>query len=97
MRFILLLVPAVTVAAAYHYVKQQVASGAYAVPFSGAPVALTPFNPDGLKSGFTFDSREAQRWNGEQIANQTQLFNQHMEDIRNYANNPAGWHGAPPF
>lgn len=97
MRLLLLLAPAVAVVAAYHYVEQQVASGANPISFFGAPVTFTPINPDSLKSGFTFDSRENQRWNGDRIANQTQLFNQHMEDIRNYARNPAGWHGAPPF
>jgi hypothetical protein len=97
MRFMLLLVPAVAVGAAYHYVEQRIASGANPVLFPAAPVTLTAINPDSLKSEFTFDPREEQRWNGDRIANQTRLFNQHMEDIRNYANNPAGWHGAPPF
>jgi hypothetical protein len=97
MRIMLLLVPAVAVAAAYHYVERQIASGPNLVQFPAAPITLTPINPDGLKSGFTFDPREAQRWNGDRIANQTRLFNQHMEDIRNYGSNPAGWHGAPPF
>jgi len=30
------------------------------------------------------------------IATQNQQFNNRMEDLRNYARNPAGWHGAPP-
>jgi hypothetical protein len=30
------------------------------------------------------------------IVTQNQQFNERMEDLRNYARNPAGWHGAPP-
>jgi hypothetical protein len=47
--------------------------------------------------GFKFDSQEIGRLNAQNIANQTRLFNQRMEDQRNYARNPAGWHGRPPF
>ena len=27
---------------------------------------------------------------------QNQQFNRRMEDMRNYARNPGGWHGVPP-
>ncbi len=30
------------------------------------------------------------------VVMQNQQFNDRMEDLRNYARNPAGWHGAPP-
>lgn len=30
------------------------------------------------------------------IGLQAQQFNNRMEDLRNYARNPGGWHGAPP-
>ena len=33
---------------------------------------------------------------GPSIAAQTKQFNDHMEDVRNFARNPGGWHGAPP-
>jgi hypothetical protein len=36
------------------------------------------------------------RIDGENIANQNRLFDDRMQDMRNYANNPAAWHGMPP-
>ena len=33
---------------------------------------------------------------GANAAQQTRQFDEHMQDLRNYARNPAGWHGAPP-
>jgi hypothetical protein len=93
----LLIVPAVAIAGAYHYVQQQIAAGTNPAWLAAAPVIFIPINPDSLKPGFTVDPQEARRWNGDRMANQTRLFNQHMEDIRYYARNPAGWHGAPPF
>jgi hypothetical protein len=33
---------------------------------------------------------------GANVAGQTQQFNNRMEDLRNYARNPAAWHGPPP-
>ncbi len=41
--------------------------------------------PAGIPNGF-----------GANIAAQTQQFNNRMEDMRNYARNPAAWHGPPP-
>jgi len=97
MRYILLLAPLFAVVAGYQYVSHQIASGQVGVPLA-APVTLKPFDPSSLVApSFTLDSREIARLNGENIANQTRLFNQRMEDMRNYARNPAGWHGAPPF
>jgi len=98
MRYVLLLLPLFAISAAFHYVSHQLASGQTGVPFVGEPVTFKPIDPSALMgSQFTIDSRESGRLNGENIANQTRLFNQKMEDIRNYARNPAGWHGAPPF
>ncbi len=33
---------------------------------------------------------------GANTAQQMRQFDEHMQDMRNYARNPAGWHGAPP-
>jgi hypothetical protein len=98
MRFVLLLLPIITLFAAFQYVSRQIASGQTAIPFAGTAVTLKPIDPNSVMGpSFSFDSREKERLNGENIANQTRLFNQRMEDMRNYAKNPAGWHGAPPF
>jgi hypothetical protein len=97
MRFILLLLPLIALATAFHYVSRQIASGQAAMPFVGTPVTLRPIDPSSVMGpSFSFDSREMERINGENIANQTRLFNQRMEDMRNYARNPAGWHGPAP-
>jgi hypothetical protein len=96
MRFVLLLLPMLALAAAYQYVSRQIASGQTSVPFVGTPVTLKPIDPNGFMGSFSVDSREVERLNGENIANQSRLFNQRMEDMRNYARNPAGWHGMAP-
>ena len=97
MRFVLLLLPMLALVAAYQNVSRQIASGQTSVPFVGTPVTLKPIDPNSLMgSSFSLDSREMERLNGENIANQTRLFNQRMEDTRNYARNPAGWHGMAP-
>jgi hypothetical protein len=97
MRFVLLLLPMLALVAAYQYVSRQIASGQTSGPFVGTPVTLKPIDPNSFMGSFSVDSREMERLNGENIANQTRLFNQRMEDTRNYDRNPAGWHGAPPF
>jgi hypothetical protein len=97
MRFVVLLLPVLVLGAAFQYVSRQVTSGAPSNPFPSAPVALAPINPDILKGGLTADSRALAQMNGQNIANQNRHFQQHMEDIRNYAGNPAGWHGPSPF
>jgi|HubBroStandDraft_3_1064219.scaffolds.fasta_scaffold229925_2 hypothetical protein len=97
MRFVLLLLPMLALVAAYQYVSRQIASGQTSGPFVGTPVTLKPIDPNSLMgSSFSLDSREMERLNGENIVNQTRLFNQRMEDMGNYARNPAGWHGMPP-
>jgi hypothetical protein len=96
-RFILLLLPMIALFAAFQYVSRQIASGQSNLPFVGTPVTLKPIDPSSVMGpSFNFDSREMERINGENIANQTRLFNQRMEDMSNYARNPAGWHGPPP-
>jgi len=97
MRYLLLLLPAIALTAAFQYVKHEITSGLPRVSLPQA-VTLTPIDPDKiLGTGFKFDEREMQHLNGQNIVNQNRLFNQKMEDMRNYARNPAGWHGAPPF
>jgi hypothetical protein len=46
--------------------------------------------------GFTLSPGMQNGW-GQTVAAQTRQFNNRMEDMRNYARNPAGWRGAPPF
>jgi hypothetical protein len=96
MRFVLLLLPMLAIGTAFHYVSGKIASGQNSIVFP-VSVTLKPIDPDSFRSGFTLDSREMARINGENIANQNRLFNQRMEDMRNFSRNPAGWHGAPPF
>jgi hypothetical protein len=97
MRYVLMLVPLLAVGLAYQYVSRQIAVGVsgMGVPFAGEPVTLKPLEP--MNPPFMLDSRELARLNGQNLADQTTRFNQHMEDIRNYARNPVGWHGRPPF
>ena len=80
----------------YREVMAKVTSGRPSVTLPSGPAwsHITPLNPN---MGFKFDSQEIGRLNAQNIANQTRLFNQRMEDQRNYARNPAGWHGRPPF
>ena len=98
MRYILLLVPFIVLTAAYQYVNHQITSGLPSVSLPQAAVAFQPFDPNKIwGAGFKIDEQEIQRLNGQNIVNQNRLFNQKMEDMRNFARNPAGWHGAPPF
>jgi hypothetical protein len=98
MRYVLLLVPFIAITAAYQYVNHEITSGQLRVSLPQAAVTLAPFDPDKtLGAGFKIDEQEIQRLNAQNIVNQNRLFNQKMEDMRNYARNPAGWHGAPPF
>ena len=99
MRYVLMLVPLLAVGLAYQYVSRQIvvtASGV-GVPFAAAGEPMTLKSLEPMRPPFVLDSRELARLNGQSIANQTTRFNQHMEDIRNYARNPAGWHGRPLF
>jgi hypothetical protein len=98
MRYILLLVPAIALTAAFRYVQHEVTSGLPSVSLPQTAATLPLFDPDKtLGAGFKFDEQEMQRLNGQNIVNQNRLFNQKMEDMRNFARNPSGWHGAPPF
>ena len=98
MRYILLLVPGIALTAAFRYVNYEIASGLPLVSLPQTGLTFTPIDPDKiLGSGFKIDEPNMQRLNAQNIVNQNRLFNQKMEDMRNYASNPAGWHGAPPF
>lgn len=83
----------------YRNVIRQVTSGRNSVAesFASAPVIIPPggfplanmklANPDTpVPNGFAAN-----------VVTQNQQFNQRMEDVRNTARNPAGWHGASPF
>lgn len=80
----------------YREVMAKVSSGRPSVTLPSAP-AWSHITPPNLNMGFKFNSQEIGRLNAQNIVNQTRLFNQRMEDQRNYARNPAGWHGRPPF
>jgi hypothetical protein len=80
----------------YQQVMAKVSSGRPGVTLPSAP-AWAHMTPPNLNTGFKFDGEEMRRLNAQNIVNQTRLFNQRMEDQRNYARNPAGWHGRPPF
>jgi hypothetical protein len=75
----------------YQQVMAKVVSGRPGVTLPQA-AAWPHITPPNLNMNFKFDGQEIRN-----IFNQTRLFNQRMEDQRNYARNPAGWHGAPPF
>jgi len=98
MRYILLLIPVIALTAAFRYVNHEITSGLPLVSLPQAGVTFTPIDPDKiLGSGFKIDEQQMQRLSAQNIVNQNRLFNQKMEDMRNFARNPAGWHGAPPF
>ena len=98
MRYILLLVPVIALTAAFRYVQHEITSGLPSVSLPQSAVTLAPIDPEKiLGSGFKFDEQEMARLNAQNIVNQNRLFNQKMEDMRTFARNPAGWHGAPPF
>jgi hypothetical protein len=98
MRYVLLLLPIVAISAAYQYVRHEITSGLPGVSLPQSGVSFAPIDPERtFGAGFKVDEQEMQRLNGQNIVNQNRLFNQKMEDMRNYARNPAGWHGAPPF
>lgn len=100
MRFVLFVVAVVLgvtgLRTSYDYVARQIASPDISarIDFHGTPVPppdLSAINQmmakpvPGVPDGFASS-----------IATQNQQFNDRMEDLRNYARNPAGWHGAPP-
>jgi hypothetical protein len=80
----------------YRQVMTKVSSGRPGVTWPSGP-AWAHITPPNLNMGFKFDGQELRRSNAQNIVNQTRLFNQRMEDQRNFARNPAGWRGAPPF
>ena len=96
MRYILLLVPVLMLSAAHQYVSRQIASGQIGTPFASSAVTFKPIDPTASDQGFDHQSPTAKPQRAEHRQPE-RLFNQRMEDMRNYARNPAGWHGAPPF
>src|ERR1700683_15574 len=98
MRYILLLVPFIAIAAAYQYVNHVITSGQPLVSLPQSAVTFPPFDPNKILGlGFKIDEQEMQRSKTQNIVNQNRLLNQKMEDIRAFARTRAGWHGAPPF
>jgi hypothetical protein len=86
------------VRAAYDAVKAKITAGTSPeqLGFHPSTVSFKPLDPTKLP-GFGFSvSPGAQNGWAQTIAAQTRNFNNQMEDMRNYARNPAGWHGPPP-
>jgi hypothetical protein len=88
----------------YDMVMQKVASGDNAARFAvGKPVTAdwTAMNRYVEQHDAEFNSEfspdRMARINGEAAADRIREFNNRQQDISNYARNPAGWHGAPPF
>lgn len=85
----------------YDHVMKVIASGDSRPSFAvGTPVAAADWTAlSRLEQNYKseFDPAKMARINGENAANRIREFNDKQEDIRNYASNPAGWHGAPPF
>jgi hypothetical protein len=85
---------------AYEQVKQKITSGDFGAPRdfgASAPVQWPKLGDAALGANFQFDQAAAQRGIAAGIVSRTQQDLRHMEDLRNYGRNPAGWHGAPPF
>jgi hypothetical protein len=84
----------------YDEVMKQATSNTNRASFAvGTPMPQIDWSKiPGMNSNFNteFSSANMARINGENIANQNRLFDDRMQDMRNYANNPAGWRGAPP-
>jgi hypothetical protein len=84
--------------AAYDIAKGRVQAGTTPEELGFHPSAVVLKMPD-LKTlpgaGFTLDPGMRNGWS-QTVDQQTRNFNNRMEDVRNYARNPAGWHGAPP-
>jgi hypothetical protein len=84
----------------YDEVMQQVTNNASRPSFAiGTPVPQadwSKFPSMNSQFGTEFSAANMARMNGENAANQIRAFNDRMQDMRNYANNPAGWHGMPP-
>ncbi|MGA8612624.1 MAG: hypothetical protein WB760_13040 [Xanthobacteraceae bacterium] len=61
------------------------------------PAVFAPIDPEKtLGSQFKIDDQDIVRSMAAGIDAQNRQFNQRMEDMRNHARNPAGWHGVPP-
>jgi hypothetical protein len=58
--------------------------------------AVPPADFSAMQNAMSKPLPEAPNNLGANIARQTQQFNDHMQDLRNYARNPAAWHGPPP-
>jgi hypothetical protein len=83
---------------AYDEVKRKITSGDFgARDFPTAPVQWPKIGEVAVGGNFQFDQAAAQRGIAAGIVSRTQQDLRHMEDLRNYGRNPAGWHGAPPF
>jgi hypothetical protein len=97
MRFVLLLLPLIALAAAFQYVKHGISVGQPRVSWPQTSAAFAPIDPSQtLGSQFKIDDQDIQRSMAAGIDAQNRQFSQRMEDLRNYARNPAGWHGMPP-
>ncbi len=84
--------------AAYDLVNGKVQAGVTPdeLGFHPSPVTLTwPDAKAWPGAGFSLDPGMRNGW-ARTAEQQTRDFNNRMEDMRNYARSPAGWHGPPP-
>ena len=97
MRFVLLLLPLIALVAVFQYVKHEISLGQPGLSLPQTSAAFAPIDPSQtFGSQFKIDDQDIQRSMAAGIDAQNRQFNQRMEDLRNYARNPAGWHGMPP-
>jgi hypothetical protein len=97
MRLVLMLLPLIAVAAAFQYVKHEISLGQSRISLPQTPAAFAHIDPNQtFGSQFKIDEQDIERSVAAGMDAQNRQFNQRMEDMRNYARNPGGWHGVPP-
>jgi hypothetical protein len=85
---------------AYADVKQKITSANFGGSINvGSPVTVQwpKLGDMSLSSKLQIDPAAMQKAMAASAASRIQQNLNHMEDVRNFARNPAGWHGAPPF
>jgi hypothetical protein len=82
----------------YNNVMRQITSGTSAPPagFQGTPVIIQPNSfPTVTQPNMTINGGMPNGFSSN-VEAQIRLNNNRMQDMANYAKNPAGWHGPPP-
>lgn len=81
---------------AYVNVAQQVNSPDASARLDFHGTAVPPADFTAVNNSMSKTMPDTQNGFAANVVSQNQQFNNRMEDLRNYARNPAGWHGAPP-